>query len=176
MLAHFPFSLAVDLEAAGIDHQVQRGRAGPRPQGNRQFRSAPRQGAIAGHGQRHLQQGKHRAGQTLGRTQRQMIDGTQGQHAANGRLRIHVLRAPLRRPGITPRRECRFIDPQRQAATPDQGGVILRPIADAIGRLPLHAVDVSNVGNHGYSCNNTTVNHKSLPPVFLQTILLLYED
>jgi hypothetical protein len=60
-------------------------------------------------------------------------------------------------------------------AAPDQGGVILRPIADAIGRLRLHTVDVSNIGNHGYSCNNAIIGCDSQPrillPVFFFTSL-----
>src|SRR6185503_14915148 len=87
--------------------------------------------------------------------QTQMIDGFEDQSAFNGEIGIEKWRAwPCGRRGVAPRRNCVFVEPYGEAATVDQGAIVLMPVANAIveniscfGHAPIVAVGVAE-GNY----------------------------
>src|SRR5262249_27584395 len=61
---------------------------------------------------------------------------------------VVVLRPALGRAAIAPTAYGFFIDPQREAASSNQRGVIRGPVTDAVGRLLFHAGDVPALPIH----------------------------
>ena len=88
---------------------------------------------------------------------------------------------PLGRPLVSPRPERLLIDPEGERAPPDQGVVVLLPVADAVGGLrgglasghrgcgawgrrgvqvwPIAPVYRSSLGRRSPSCNNALHNY-----------------
>src|SRR5262249_21968039 len=103
--------------------------------------------------------------QTFGGPQRQVIDRPQRQHTANGSIGVVVLRPALRRAAIAPALNRCFIDPQREATSSNQRGVIGGPVAEAILRLLFHVGGVSALAIRA----TTPLGKEILIPAFCST-------
>ena len=134
MLAHFPFAFAVNFEAGRVHHQMQRLTTMAMTRQLDLHRPAPTaQSSVIGHAQRQAKQLDDRREQTLGGAQRQVIDLCQRRHTEDRRLGIDTRCAALTRAlGLPPLRDHALTQPQRQASTPDQGFVILTPVAETV--------------------------------------------
>ena len=133
VLAHLPFSFAIDFHARRIHHQMQglAGRAAG--QGNFQIFAPSRESRVIGHGQRNFEQLDDRREQPGGGTQRQVVNFRQRRHALNGRLGISARLATLTaRRWMLPRRDTVLVNPERQASAFDQRGVIFFPVTETV--------------------------------------------
>lgn len=134
VLAHFPFSLAVDLNACGVHHHVQWLRLLPAWQYNFQRAAATAKCRVTWNLQLDAEQLDNRAGQPLGGPQRQAVDLFHSRHAEDGRVGVSGWLAALARARlVVPRRQNILTDPDGQASPPDQSFVILAPVTETVG-------------------------------------------
>lgn len=131
MLAHFPLALAIDFDAGGIYHHVQRFRLLAARQLNLQRSATPRERRVTGHAQLQAKQTDDRAGQSFGGAQRQAVDFLQRRHTEDGGVGIVGRLARARR--VIPCVKDIFADPDGQTSTSDQSFVILTPVTETVG-------------------------------------------
>jgi len=133
VLAHFPFAFAVDFDAGGVHHQVQRLGLAEARQHNFQRAATTAKRRVTGHAQLHAEQFDERAGQPFGGAQGQAVHLFQSRHAEDGRIgivsRLAAFACACR---VTPRRKHRLVNPEGQTSTPDQSFVILTPVAETV--------------------------------------------
>lgn len=133
VLAHFPFALAIDFDAGGVHHHVQRPGGRSARQDNFQRAATTAQRRVTGDTDLHAEQFDERASQPFGGSQRQAVDFLQSRHAEDGGVGIIQWLAPLACARvIVPCRKNIFVDPDSQTSTPDQSFVILTPVTETV--------------------------------------------
>lgn len=135
VLPDLPLPLAEDLQARAVEDEVER------PftltgQAYLQVGGPPGEGAVVGHLQVQAHQLEERLAEPLSRTQRQVEDGPEGEQAGDSEVAVDVLGTPLVGPAVAPGVDGLLVHPDGQRAPPDEGLVVLTPVADAVDGLP----------------------------------------
>ncbi len=133
VLAHLPFSFAIDFHSRRIHHQMQCFGFRAAWQLNFQRLAPSRESRVIGHGQRNLEQLDDRREQPLSGAQRQIVNFRQSRHALNRRLGISARLSPLAaRRWVLPRRDAVLVNPQGQSSAFDQSRVIFFPVTETV--------------------------------------------
>ena len=136
MLPHFPFALAIDLDAGGIHHHVQRIGLPQARQFNFQRAAATAKCRVTGDAHLDAEQANDRARQPFGGSERQMVNFFQSRHAEDGRVGIECRLASLARPHmVVPRSKNIFTDPDGETSALSESFVILTPVTETVRLL-----------------------------------------